>query len=350
MFKHGVMTTSFGLAMALSQLAMAQPPTRIRDINSDLVGSSPQDIVAIGSTVFYQATDAAAGAELWRSDGTTAGTARLEDINPGPAGSTPSDLIVVGSTLYFTADDGTHGRELWKSDGTASGTVMVMDINPGSAPSSPFEITNVAGALLFMADDGSRGDELWTSDGSAAGTALVKDIWPGPQSGASHFSDEWHSWTAVGGTLYFNASDATAFGLWRSDGTAAGTGPVAGTSPCGINFWDSGLLSAVGARLYLRADDGTIGAEPYFLDAGEPARVLLRSNAVSQLEPVQPALGQVLPLDGARDVYRWSVASGFVDDEPGLLGDAGQPLVFYALREVDTLRLAKAGGATEVSF
>ena len=44
-------------------------------------------------------------------------------------------MVAIGSTAYFTADDGVHGEELWKSDGTAAGTVLVKDINPGSAGS-----------------------------------------------------------------------------------------------------------------------------------------------------------------------------------------------------------------------
>ncbi|MEB3831575.1 ELWxxDGT repeat protein, partial [Phormidium sp. CCY1219] len=72
-------------------------------------------------------------------------------------------------------DDGTNGFELWKSDGTAAGTVLVKDIRSGSGSSNPSNLTNINGTLYFGADDGTNGFELWKSDGTAAGTVLVKD-------------------------------------------------------------------------------------------------------------------------------------------------------------------------------
>ena len=71
----------------------------------------------------------------------------------GSIGSTP--FVNVNGTLFFDANDGTHGDELWKSDGTAAGTVMVKDINPGAGSSSVGQMVNVGGTLFFAATDGT---------------------------------------------------------------------------------------------------------------------------------------------------------------------------------------------------
>src|SRR5438270_7522426 len=130
-------------------------------------------------------------------------------------------MTAVGNTLYFTATDGTHGVELWKTDGTAAGTVMVKDIQPGNAPyNGPIHLTAVGNNLFFAGFDGAHGYELWKTDGTADGTVMVKDIVPGLDGGLDLYAAEL---AAAGNTLYFTATDpAHGFELWKSDGTAAG--------------------------------------------------------------------------------------------------------------------------------
>src|SRR5947209_3680218 len=63
------------------------------DINATIT-STP---VAMNGALFFTATDAAHGNELWTSDGTAAGTGLLKDIHPGPLSSAAANLTVVGN-------------------------------------------------------------------------------------------------------------------------------------------------------------------------------------------------------------------------------------------------------------
>lgn len=58
----------------------------------------------------------------------------VHDMRPGRRSSDPSGLADVGGTLFFSATDGSHVSELWKSDGTAAGTVMVRSRPSNSEP------------------------------------------------------------------------------------------------------------------------------------------------------------------------------------------------------------------------
>src|SRR5262245_22766911 len=97
------------------------------------------------------------------------------DINTHTYSSNPSESVAIGSTANFTADDGVNGEELWKSDGSAAGTILLKDITPGSASSNAWRLTNVNGTLFFTNESATGYDrELWKSDGTADGTVLVK--------------------------------------------------------------------------------------------------------------------------------------------------------------------------------
>ena len=177
----------------------------------------------MGNTLFFTANDGKTGRELWKSDGTSKGTTRVKDILTGfsagsPLSSEPQELTAVGNTLFFTVNDGITGRELWKSDGTSKGTTLVANIanpvvNGTSYPgdsSNPSGLTAVGNTLFFTADGGDKGVGLWKSDGTAAGTVFVSELVPSSSK----------ELTAVGRTLFFpQSNDDKGLELWALDVT-----------------------------------------------------------------------------------------------------------------------------------
>ena len=53
----------------------------------------------------------------------------VADVNPFPEGadSNPHSFVTLGNAGLFAADDGETGSELWRSDGTAAGTYRLAD-------------------------------------------------------------------------------------------------------------------------------------------------------------------------------------------------------------------------------
>ncbi|MFN5330932.1 MAG: ELWxxDGT repeat protein, partial [Planctomycetota bacterium] len=165
----------------------------------------------LNGILYFSASDATNGRELWKSDGTNAGTVLVKDINIGSGDSYPVLRSNLDGILYFTANAGIKGLELWKSDGSSAGTVLVKDIRSGVGSSSPdINLVNVNGTLYFSANDGTNGIELWQSDGTSAGTVIVKDIRNGIASSTPS------NFTNLNGTLYFTANDgANGTELWK---------------------------------------------------------------------------------------------------------------------------------------
>jgi ELWxxDGT repeat protein len=260
-------------------------------------------MIALNDTLYFVAEDPVHGIELWKSDGTEAGTVLVKDISPGPRSSYPAFLTDVAGTLFFVAEDPVHGRELWKSDGTEAGTVLVKDIRPGAGSGLPVHpshgnLTAVGKTLFFAADDGAHGLELWKSDGTAAGTVLVKDIRPGPEGSRLIFG--MGPMVDVNGTLYFAADDgAHGRELWKSDGTEAGTvlvkdikpGPE-GSGPSSLANVNGTLFFAArdGAHLKLWTSDGTAAGTV-------PVKEFFRDRANARPEALQ-LIGRLIAVDG----------------------------------------------------
>jgi ELWxxDGT repeat protein len=187
----------------------------------------------------------------------------LNPLNTISSHSISSEETLVNNGLYYvTARDNEHGYEVWRSDGTEAGTYMLKDINPDqSSYNSPFGFIAVGNQVFFMADDSIHGYELWVTDGSTAGTKLVLDILPGVQgSGISKFA-------VLHDKLYFISSHAgVGRKLWVSDGTETGTHVInIGTTEVISN---NGLV-AFNDHLIFTAREDYLNSEPWISDGTE---------------------------------------------------------------------------------
>ncbi len=168
-------------------------------------GSSyPGHFNVFNNELYFTADVFNAGRQLWKTDGTINGTVQVTSIGllsgPGSPQLYIWDIWEMvrndeSNLLFLIASDPFVGAELWKSDGTDAGTVMVKNINPGSAYAftPPFSggtklSSDPSGPFYFRATDGEHDFEPWTSDGTEQGTMMIEDINLNGNSKASEFT------------------------------------------------------------------------------------------------------------------------------------------------------------------
>ncbi len=180
-------------------------------------------VASLGNLLFY-----IDDSQLWRSDGTRAGTFLLTDAVGGGYPTYPSPFAVLGGVLYFITYQYEHSspepsEQLWRSDGTVAGTYLVADVGPGLYFFHQ-DVLVVAGNKVFFAAPLDTGEALWSSDGTAQGTAPVTSQQQAPAL-----------LTAAGGRVFFvTAAPGSPSALWVSDGSAGGTRSV---SPAPGALW-----------------------------------------------------------------------------------------------------------------
>jgi ELWxxDGT repeat protein len=225
----------------------------------------PDYLTSLNGALLYVDNDGTHGTEIWRTDGTQAGTRILKDINPGDGDFTRDDsgsfdlsetqIVTLGNVAYFQATDGVHGRELWRTDGTSGGTKMVADLEPGEFGSEPTKMFVFKNELYFTAfDPGAYTAAVWKTGGSAKFVRICDTV------------ESWQPFApvtqraVVGNELFFiNTPPDGGPKLYRTDGTAAGTHAV--TEQSGID-WGGASLQSNGGRLFVFASGSVSRFDP----------------------------------------------------------------------------------------
>ena len=245
-----------------------QEPYVIKNIAINTADADMGWTVPIGQTLYFTVQHlgvARADEELWRSDGTIAGTLRLEAFDE----SYMSDLHAAGGKLFFMANVPGISGGIWVSDGTPGNAHPIGDENTPPPDASADHLTAAGDYAYFQAvgDDGYV--QLWRTDGTVDGTFRLT----GPDYpidlilGMDYTADLNHR-------LYFTSYTADGrLMLGQSDGTPDGTRHFAGlgTEPPASLYvsqpplfaWNGQLILLTRAALW-RSDGTAAGTAPYF--------------------------------------------------------------------------------------
>lgn len=227
--------------------------------------------------------------------------------NPSPAEASFISGVSIDGIVYYTADDVVDGWQVWKTDGTAAGTSMVSDINAAGGGCQPSDLTDYNGTLYFITavfTGTNIEQDLYKTDGTPGGTTLVAaNVQTAP--------------IQLGNELYFIAYDSSSniTNLYETNGTTAGTATIPGV----FNF--SGATGSIpmvtmGGNLYLE-----IGSEILQVTPAGQTQVVATLPAAP--DPSDPELYDLYATDNAiyftdNDPYVQSPLALFANDgSPG---------------------------------
>ena len=245
-------------------------------------------------------------------------------------------LTLAGGKLYFSANNGTDGLELYAVYTNVSSTGEVVEISedqPAGTVVTQFGATDPEGGALtysLVAGAGDANNSLFTLDpngvlktayslnheGSQTLSIRVQAMDNGGASLEGNFSillqgseqlpnnpptnltagvvveagnaeqvkdivsgaegSDPRSFTEFAGEAYFSVPAGNRMGLWKTDGTAAGTVMVKDLNLTRDEYGRSGELVVYNNELYFVANDGTSGRELWKTDGTESGTVLVK--------------------------------------------------------------------------
>ena len=348
---------------------------RVKDVNPGTASSVPNELTVAGGRLYFTANTSAFGRILFTSDGTEAGTVDVADANGArmplatelaagigllffstgatgttgawrtdgtPAGTyrlaqggfdpeTGVEFTAAGPNVFFTSRTTSLGppvtRDLWVTDGTSQGTELIRSFAPNHLTNID-QLTAAGDRLFFTADNNAGlGNELWVSDGTAGGTRRVIDLNPGAGTGVGRgFGSTSARLAPLGDVLLFAGTDGqSGFDLFKSDGTAEGTVPIADI-PGGTNGSSPGPAVRAGGVTYFAASRPDVGAELFRTDG--------TSGGTALVEDINPGTGDAAPqsLVALGDLLVFTAADAANNRE--LWRSDGTPEGTYKLKDI----------------
>lgn len=336
---------------SLAQSATAGASQTLRDGSTGERALGPSFGLKMGDIAFFGAYDSTQGG-LWRSDGTSAGTRFLGGGEPatisnglllpsyGPSGA------VIGNVLVYRGYTGARNAELWRTDGSVAGTSLLLDLHEpqpgfgsvggGSTPGSCGAGFVSSGTYAFfdLISNGSR--RLYRSDGTTPGTIEI-----GSFPGASRVCVlAFH-----GGTLYFEVQIfqpglANPPGmLWRSNGEPGGHAQVTDASGAPLRApWN--MVEMNGALHFF--SNSAAGVSLWRLSAGDPIpRPVLAPQPNTYDQRQLPVIAAVT---GSALLFRAYEANPVPGAMLRLFRTDGTAAGTYSLSDAVSLRSLKPGG------
>ena len=201
-----------------------------------------------------------------------------------------------GTRAYFLAAPGPGGdNRLFASNGGAP--VLLRDTGLTDDAPMAWLFGLMGSTVVFPVRNGTAW-EMWKTNGTAAGTAFVS-------------SATGNGYVAFGSALYFIHDDGVhGAEVWRTDGTPAGTQMLKDVNPAPGIGSEPSFLTAVAAhaptgtpaKLWWQANDGVNGAEPWASDGSSGGTAMVYDVAASGVLPAPSGLttaGDVL-------YFQWS--------------------------------------------
>ena len=157
--------------------------TLVMNLNPNFSADSfPSNFTVFNGELYFTADDGVHGRELFKTNGTT--ISLVKDIKTGSDSSTnlsDNSLVFheINGFLYFFAEDiNGQGADLWKTDGTSAGTVKVLELNTNEITGKLQYFKKLNTDLYFQFIDSSGHKQIIKYDTVSNVQTTVLNVYP----------------------------------------------------------------------------------------------------------------------------------------------------------------------------